>query len=400
MDAGVTTPRDTVLAELAGRARQMVPELKERAAAIDTARDVPADLMDKFVAAGFLKIFQPERYGGYELDYGPVQLELAAELGRGSGSCAWVVLVVACHSWMLGAFSRQAQDDVWANDPDALMSSGVVPEPGGRGELTKGGATISGRWRFSSGVSHAKWALLGCPIFGPNPGPPQMTWTLVPRSDFKIEDTWFVGGLAGTGSNDVVIEKAFVPEHRMVSFETLAMGAGPGGQVNASHIYRLPLFPVFPYNILAPALGIALGALETCTENVRKHPPRPMGPPTGGPDPLLLRLADAGARIDACSALLYRDARELNDRARAGTLTAADAVRFQRNLSFTCGQFTEAMDSIAYISGAHALFDGNPIQRAFRDMHAINSHIGLRWEGIAAGYLQTALGLGGSGGKH
>jgi 3-hydroxy-9,10-secoandrosta-1,3,5(10)-triene-9,17-dione monooxygenase len=387
------------LPNLVRRAREMVPELKERAAAIDKARDVPGDLMEKFVEAGFLRIFQPKRYGGYELDYGPAQLDLAAELGRGSGSCAWVVLVVACHSWMLGAFSRQAQDDVWANDRDALLSSGVVPEQG-RCELTSGGATISGRWRFSSGVSHAKWALLGCPMVGPNPGPPQMTWALVPRSDFKIEDTWFVSGLAGTGSNDVVIEKAFVPEHRMVSFETLAMGAGPGGPLNASHIYRLPLFPIFPYNILAPALGILLGALETCTENVRRHPPRPMGPPTGGPDPLLLRLADAAARVDASSALLYRDARELNERARAGSLTPADAVRYQRNLAFTCGQFTEAMDAIIYVSGAHALFDGNPIQRAFRDMRAINSHIGLRWEGIATGYLQTALGLGGSARKH
>lgn len=387
------------LADLVARARAMIPELTARADAIDKARDVPADLMRKFVEAGFLRIFQPERYGGYELDYGPAQFDLAAELGRGSGSSAWVVLVVACHSWMLGMFSRQAQDDVWAKDPDALLSSGVVPDVG-RGELTGGGATISGRWRFSSGVSHAKWALLGCPMFGPNPGPPQMMWTLVPRSDFRIEDTWFVGGLAGTGSNDIVIEKAFVPEHRIVSFDTLAMGAGPGSRENASHIYRLPLFPVFPYNILAPALGIMLGALETCTENVRKHPPRPIGPPTGGPDPLLLRLADAGARIDASSALLYRGAYELNERARAGALAPTDAVRYQRDLAFACAQFTEAMDSIVYISGAHALFDGNPIQRAFRDMRAINSHIGLRWEGIAAGYVKTVLGLDTAGGRH
>jgi 3-hydroxy-9,10-secoandrosta-1,3,5(10)-triene-9,17-dione monooxygenase len=382
-----------ILDRLTASARDLVPLLRERAAQAEAERKLPQETFRDLQATGLFKVFQPRHFGGFELDYGPAQLAIGAELGRGCGSTAWVWCVVACHSWMLGMFSEQAQDDVWGKNPDALMSSGVVPEGGG-GTREKGGLRISGRWRFSSGVDVADWALLGAPIMREG-GPPDMQWCLVPRADFTVEDTWHVNGLKGTGSNDIVIKGAFVPDHRLAGFGQMIEGVGPGAAKATSHIYRLPLFSVFPYNLVGPALGIARGAFELYTEEVRKRPPRPVGPPVpGSVDPLMYRLAEAGAQIDSSAALLENDAREFNHLMRKGTrLDALQRGRYQRDLAYASQQFTNAIDTLFYMSGAHGLFDGNPMQRAFRDIHAINAHVGLKWESCSTNFVKAALGI-------
>jgi alkylation response protein AidB-like acyl-CoA dehydrogenase len=377
-------------ARLVVAARDMIPVLKERAARTEEQRTVSVETIRDFKSAGFFRIFQPARYGGYELDYGAIQFDLAGEIGRACGSSAWVLTVLACHSWMMGMLPREAQDEVWADDPEALLCSGVVPDQG-RAVPAPGGVSVSGRWRFSSGVDHAQWALLGMPLIEGS-GPPQMIWCLLPRKDFTIADEWFVSGLRGTGSKDILVKDVLVPERRITTFGALMAGQGPGGKANESHIYRLPLFSVFPYNICAPAYGLARGAIETYAQQVKARPPRQMGPPQPGLDPLLLRFAEASSQVDAAAALLYKNAGELNEQARAGQpFLPAQAARYQRDLSFAALQFTHAAESIAYMSGAHGLFDSNPIQRILRDIHAVNVHIGLRWESCAANYVRAAL---------
>ena len=111
--------------ELEARAEALLPRLRERAAQTEALRRVPDETIEEFCQAGFFRLFQPARYGGYELDYGPVQLALGGQLGRACGSSAWVQCVVACHAWLLGMFPRAAQDAVWADDPEALLSTAI-----------------------------------------------------------------------------------------------------------------------------------------------------------------------------------------------------------------------------------------------------------------------------------
>ena len=376
------------LARLAGRAHELLPVLRERAARTEQLRHLPEETVREFREAGFFRIFQPRRYGGFELDYGPAQLALGGEIGQACGSSAWVLTVVACHSWMLGMFPREAQDEVWGERPDDLLSSGVFPD---RSEIVpaKGGLTVSGRWRFSSGVDHVQWAVLGAPLRAEK-GPPSLVWIVVPRRDFEIRDTWRVAGLAGTGSNDIEIAGAFVPDHRIVPFPALLTGTGPGGAVNESHIYRLPVFAVFPYNICAPALGIARGAVDWYIENAKRRSPLVLGERHFGYDALHLKMVEAAVRIDAA---------EITEIGRAGrTFTPEQQTRYGRDLSFAAQAFMQAVDKIFYTSGGHGLFEDNPIQRAFRDVHAVNAQIGLRWEMCAAPYAQAVLGLGAAAG--
>jgi alkylation response protein AidB-like acyl-CoA dehydrogenase len=381
-----------IAARLVAAARDMVPALRERAADIEARRTIPTDVIEQFVKAGFFKVLQPARYGGYELDYGAIQLDLAGEIGRGCGSSAWVMTVLTAHSWMLGMLPQEAQDDVWAGNPDALICSGVIPE-NGCAEPRPGGVSVSGQWRFSSGVDHAQWALLGVPLVRDNTR--QMIWILVPREDFSVEDGWFVSGMRGTGSKDLTLSDVFVPEHRTASLaDPLADRIKISGQANIGHIYRLPLFAVFPYNICAPALGIARGAIEHYRAGMKAKFSRQPASPPPPLDPLLLRFAEATAQVDAAAALLYQNAQELNEQMRLNhALSVEQGARYARDLSFATRLFTQAVENIAYASGAHGLFDSSPIQRALRDIQAVNVHIGLRWEARASNYVRAAVGL-------
>ena len=115
-------------------------------------------------------MFEPARYGGYELDYGPTQIALANALGPADGSVAWVQSVVACHAWLLGMYPRAAQDAVWGADPDTLIASAFSARTGAAKQVD-GGYWLEGEWEFSSGVHACQWIILAAAIPS-QPGPP------------------------------------------------------------------------------------------------------------------------------------------------------------------------------------------------------------------------------------
>jgi 3-hydroxy-9,10-secoandrosta-1,3,5(10)-triene-9,17-dione monooxygenase len=381
-----------ILDRLVETARGMVPTLLKRARGAEELRRIPDETIRDFSEAGFFKIFQPKRFGGYELDYGFPQVRIASELGRGCGSSAWVFTVAACHSWILGMYPARAQDEVWGDAPATLLATALVPEKG-RLERSENGYRLSGRWKFSSGVDAADWSLIVAVLENGKDGRENLL-CLVPRRDYEIIDTWFVGGLRATGSKDLQIDSAFVPEHRVVPLRMLKGGPTPGSAINPSHIYCLPLYAVFPYNISTPALGIARGVIEQFTARTSKQGTSPMGQRPAESTTLQLRVAEAGAMVDAASELILRDAEEINRIARAGESFDYELrTRYRRDLAYAALSSMRAVDVIHQASGAHGLFEEFPLQRAFRDVHAINAHIALRWDSNGLQFGRIALGL-------
>src|SRR5690606_3057091 len=203
----VTTSEQTATREeLLDRATALLPALAERAAETEELRQVPPATVSDLRDSGLMRVAPPARYGGHGTDI-DVMYEVAMVLGRACGSTAWCYAVWSIHSWMLGLWPQEAQDEVFADGPDLFSSSAFAPT--GKLEPAPGGYHLSGRWQFSSGSDAGTWALLNAMT----PEGPLMA--LVPRSDYEIVDTWFVSGLRGTGSKDIVIEDAFVPEHRI-----------------------------------------------------------------------------------------------------------------------------------------------------------------------------------------
>jgi len=367
------------LANLVARAEAMVPALKERAARAEAEGRLPLETIDEFREAGFFRVFVPKRYGGLELDYGPTQVELCNQLGRGCGSSAWVFSVVACHAWLLGMMPEPAQEAVWSTGPDTLMTTAVSPSTGTIRRV-EGGYKLSGRWQFCSGVDFADWVLFSGPLEGENARVP---WCLVSRKEIEIDhDSWHPMGLAGTGSKDVDVKDAFVPESW-----TSAWGARPGAALNESYIYRLPFIPFFFINVSTPALGVARGAVEEFISQVNARP----GRATPGRQ---LRLAESAAEVDAALELMRADMAEAIETGRAEReMSPAQLARWERDLGYATKLCVQAVDRLLTAVGAHGIDADNPIHRAGRDIHAIASHAGTSWEDRGLAYARWVCGL-------
>ena len=211
---------------LAERARTLVPILRERAIEADHNRGVSRLTHEAFCAAGFYKIHQPARYGGYEMPL-DVMIDICAELGRGCGSSAWVFSNLAGQGLLVGMHAPAAQDDVWKNTPDALIASSF-PFQSGTGKRIAGGLVLNGTWSFASGVDFADWENVQVFLPSESGGPAEHRFVLIPKSDFTIQDDWYMTGLSGTGSRSVVLNNVFVPEHRVLDSQFMTGGPSPG----------------------------------------------------------------------------------------------------------------------------------------------------------------------------
>jgi len=367
------------------RARAMLPELRARAAETEQLRRLPDDLNRAFAAAGFYKAMQPKHYGGYELRFG-IQTELAAELGRACGSASWVAGIICCHAWLAGMFPKEAQDDVWGTDPDATIASSFMPV-GAKVERAPGGWRVSARWKFSSGVDHCQWAAVMLPM------PPKAYFALLKLAECRIEDTWHAVGLAGTGSNDIVADNVFVPEHRLLDTEGVKGGPSPGSAVNDHYLYRLPLLSPFTFNIVGSALGIARGVSEDVVEGLKVQTSR-AGAKVAENQSIQLRVAEALAEIDAAYGLVFADRDEIMRKGQAGDeFTLLDRVRYRRDVSFAGQLCVRAVERLFPILGARGLMNDHPVQRGWRDLRAVSHHLAMTWDIQGSLYGSVALGL-------
>ena len=190
------------------------------------------------------------------------------------------------------------------------MSSSYAPT--GKAKLTDNGYTLDGRWSFSSGCDHASWVLLGGIVTDDEGKPVDFCTFLLPASDYTIDDVWDTVGLRGTGSNDIVVDNAFVPEHRALSFTGVTKIACPGHQVNTGALYRIPFGSIFSYAITTPIIGMATGAYAAHVDYQRQRVRASYVGQRSAEDPFAqVRIAEAAALIDAAWLALERDMTEL-----------------------------------------------------------------------------------------
>jgi 3-hydroxy-9,10-secoandrosta-1,3,5(10)-triene-9,17-dione monooxygenase len=237
-----------------------------------------------------------------------------------------------------------------------------------------GGFRLSGRWSFSSGCDHCQWVFLGGVAPGAGPLPDMRTF-LVPRSDYEIVDNWHVAGLAGTGSKDLVVRGAFVPEHRTHRFADAYQLASPGQAANAGPTFRLPFGCVFSFAISVPAIGAAQGALDSYRATMREKLAAYDGSKVADDPFAQRRLSEAAVEIDAARAELRATWEPLWALASAGEpIPLALRARARWNAANLVLRGVRAVDLLFEASGGRALYLDNPIQRFFRDVHAMRAH--------------------------
>jgi len=373
------------LADMAERATALLPNLRARAAQTEQLRRTPDETLAELRQAGFFKVLQPARYNGYELPYGRSQVMLCSILGQACGSTAWVQAVVACHAWCVGMFASEAQQAVWKDSDDVLIASSFSALTG-KGTPAKGGYVVSGQWQFSSGSQACSWVILGVPIEGSEP--PRRLWCLLPRRDWETVDTWFAAGLRGSGSGDIRVQEAFVPEAFTLDTSLLDGRPSPGSEANPHWNYRLPLWGLFPFNVSSPALGIAHGAVNAYAEQHAGRPERATMPQRQ------LKLSESAAEVDAAEGLLLADCDHIERTMERGQrLSPAFLAKLQRDLSFNTLLCSRAVDRLAIAVGAHGIESDNPVNRAARDVHAVANHGANSWDTAGLAFGRTAFGL-------
>ena len=374
------------------RVRGLLPALRERAARAEKLRRLPDETFADFQEAGLLRALQPKRYGGYELDPG-IFCQAVTEVGAVCGSSGWVLGVLGVHNWHVAILPPQAQEDVWGADDSIQLSTSLAPT--GTVEKVDGGFRVKGRWSFSSGCDHCRWAVLGGIAPPASPGePPDARVFLVPRRDYVIDDNWHVMGLCASGSKDIVVEDAFVPEYRTHSYRDAFALNHPGSAINEAPLYRLPFGLIFTYGIVSPAIGAAQGALTAFREQAARRINVRDGS-RAVEDPFMQhRLAEAAAEIDAARDRMLANFAEMMRRARAGAeIPLADRARYRWDSGKAIDRSVNAVDRLFEAAGGHALFLDNPIQRAWRDVHAMRAHAGNNPERASFIFARSEFGL-------
>jgi len=359
-------------AELMAKATALVPLLRAKAAETERTRRIPDEILAALDQAGLFRMRAPKRFGGHEADL-RVYMDVVTELGRGCGSTAWIAFISIATAWIAAQFSDEAQREVFEGNPEA-RTIGVLAmsEPA---RPVDGGYRVSGRWPYASNCLHAHWAILAVPL--PLNGGIVPGIILAPMSDLKIEDTWHVVAMRGTGSNTVIAENIFVPAHRVLAVETLAQGRSPRSNKDEL-IYRESFMPTAIIAVAPPILGMAQAAFDltlerinaaskpiayTFYDDVRKAPS------------MQLALAQASTLIDTAVLLMRRWSDDIAGAARSGEDFAfTKRARLRMDIGYAMRCCREAVDLLLSVQGASAFAESNPIQRVWRDLEMASRH--------------------------
>ncbi|NQX88193.1 MAG: acyl-CoA dehydrogenase family protein [Halioglobus sp.] len=366
------------------RVQSLQPMLRENAERARKERRVPLENIRALQEAGFFLALQPAHWGGAELDpqyFFRMQMAIA----EACMSTAWACGIVAVHAFQIALMDPQAQEDVWGDDIHTRVSSSYAPM--GKVEPVEGGFQFSGRWGWSSGCDHCSWALLG----GILPDGTYRTF-LVPRSDYRIDDTWHSMGLQGTGSNDIVVERVFVPDYRTHKQSDGFEGTNPGVNAESSILYHLPWAQLFIRVVSSPAIGAARDALERYSVLVK-------GKASGDVTKLAqdtgtqMRMAQARNVVEEMTSIMLSNFDAMMDTLRANKKISIDQrVLYRYQASLVIDKSIEVVDSLFSSAGGSSVFLGSDIQQRFLDIHTARAHVANNPTGFARNLGATMLG--------
>jgi alkylation response protein AidB-like acyl-CoA dehydrogenase len=337
---------------------------------IEAGRRLPVDLTRELAGAGFFRIFLPAAYGG--LDLTPMEgMEVYEELARADASVAWCVWNGNVN-WTTAQLSKEVAQRVF----DLGMIFANSTRPSGQAAVVEGGYRVSGRWSLVSGCQLSSWFILlsivhenGTARRTPS-GAPESRFMLCPAADCEIVDTWTSGGLRGTGSHDVVVRDLFVPD-RQASFYTDPFVL-PGSR------YRIPAISRVVPGLAAMALGVARNAIEVLVDLAVGKRDERASQSLRDDRGAQTRLSQAEALVGSARLFLFDAITRLWNDVMAGgeaTMPARAQVRLASWHAVTSA--TQAVDLVYLTGGATSLYATCPLERAFRDVHAMTQHIAV-----------------------
>jgi len=346
---------------LATRASRAAAAIAPHVRLIESGRRLPPEVVDTLTTAGLFKALVPRDYGGGEHSVGEL-VEALETLAAVDGSAAWCAMIGATSGLISAYLPPETARELFA-DPHSI-SAGIFA-PFGKARAVEGGYRVSGRWPFASGCQHATHVMGGVMIA--REGKPEMRSMVFAKEDVRVHDTWDVAGLRGTGSHDVEVEDAFVPEAR-----TLSLFGPPRHE---GTLYRQPLFGSLAAGVAAVALGLAGGALDelvTIAKTKRIGPERTMA----SREVVQRDVGVAWGALDAARATLVTaldaNAREVE---RDGAASLQTRARLRLAACHATKESAKVVDLAYEHGGGAAIYATSSLQRAKRDVHVATQHL-------------------------
>ena len=357
------------------RLTEFADQFRQQAAEAEKIGQLPAATVKTMKEIGSIRLLQPHRYGGFEVhprEFAETVMATAA-LDPAAG---WINGVVGVHPYQLAYADPRVADEIWGEDVDTWIASPYAPQ--GVARPVDGGYVFNGRWQFSSGTDACDWIILGA-ILGDSDGrplmPPQMLHMILPRSDYEIvPDSWDVVGLRGTGSKDIIVRDAFVPQHRTMDATKVMDGTAQREAGMTETLYLMPWSTMFPLGISAATIGICEGALAAHLDYQRERVGA-AGTVIKDDPYVMYAIGEAAADINAARQELLANVDRIYDIVDSGAeVTFADRAAGRRTQIRAVWRAVMAVDQIFARSGGNALRMDKPLQRYWRDAHAGLAH--------------------------
>lgn len=382
--------------ELVANALELVQVLRSRAREQSKVNRILPETVEDLRKSRIMQGFQPRRWGGVEAHPSEV-FEAVMTLAEGDASVAWVAGVVGVHSFHLAQFDEQAQADVWGADPDALIGSPYATT--GTAIRVDGGYRLSGHWRFSSGCHLCSWTFLGAnlPVEGQEASQAMgasAAALLLPREDYEIVENWDTYGLCSTGSHDIVVNDAFVPDHRVLPFASMADGQAPGLKTNTSYLYKFPFWQMFGR---ATSSVVPVGALKGMTDvfiEAARNKVSITGAKTAEDPAAALAVSKARLVVEDGKSQLHRSFAKLDKWIAEGDLAHWEDRRiFRFQGSHAPARCADAASELYRVFGGSGVYQELPMGRQLNDILAVRSHFTNHYQAHANSLMSEILGL-------
>ncbi|UXM92510.1 acyl-CoA dehydrogenase family protein [Paenarthrobacter sp. JL.01a] len=358
--------------DIVARATSLIPLIRKYAEQSSDDRRVAPEVIAALEEADLFSLLVPARYSGHEANL-RTAMETIAEVAKGDGSTAWAVALLNVCTWFATTFSQEAQDDVFGANPKAKVSG--IFTPGSKAERVEGGYLVSGEWPYSSGSFAADWATLGIALPDAGDNDPRAL-ALIPKEAWTIRPTWFVAGMRGSGSDTIVVEDHFVPEHRVQRFVDMREANFLTPHQAEERNSNMAFIPVAALILVGAQIGLARHALElTLAKLPDKRVAYTQYTAAKNSPTHQLGVSRAANRFHLAELLMRQGCLDI-DRAAAerhlpDLLTRG---RIRNDTGIIAELVKEGIDDLMTANGAGSFADANVLNRIWRDAEIAGRH--------------------------
>ncbi len=376
-------------AELIASMKALAPLLEANAAESERLRKPVDSVMKAIEDTQAYRYFVPKKYGGFEFSLVGF-MDIGVTLGGADISTAWVTTFCMEHNWLIGLFNKEAQERIFGSQPYIIAPGALAPR--GKATAVDGGYRLTGRWEWGTGVMHADWVLVGA--LTAHTGPPEMCMYALPIADVRIKDTWHMSGMVGTGSNDIIVEDAFVPACLRQNLSDMRAGGSPGAEYHQTSTFRMPMLPVLGLTAAAPAVGCAKRTVERFRERLQERTVYGTQDKQSEKALAQSRLAHLTVRVKTLETTLKQIAQDVTLWGESGDVCPdSERAELRVRIGHVVREARNIVREVVEVSGAHAHNLANPFGRALRDLETLSCHTVFDLDIATESYGRLLLGL-------